>query len=408
VVGRIVNLSGDPVPHVLLRLLEKPPRRSVDRSWIDRGAGTSDADGRFTFVDLASGLYRVDPIPPDGYLPVMEPDLVVEAPDRPPGCFAQVARIPEAGGSVDLLIVLLRPGRVRGIVLDATGRAAPDVRVRLQGFDSGQQGVHTDANCDVEGRFEIAAPPTRYRVRCVISPDSPLAATCRPLPVEFELREGELRELEPLRFGGDGCRVTGRVVDQQGSAFAGLDVLCWYAEEAAIPHDWSNELLRTTTDVTGAFRLDGLPACRVSVSVAPEGFLPGNEETNVLAWFLEPAELDLRREHDVDLPLIHATRNELFELEVTLTESLSRRARVELELLHPREPDAPPWVLRGRAELRSEAPGDQVRNRAFRWRCSTPHPPVVVRAITEEKGRRVVLAEKSLAPTRQSIAVSLP
>lgn len=410
--GRVEDLSGTGIADVAVTLFGRPERRESEQRWVARASAITDSAGRFRVAQLTPGLYRVDPTPPDGFLPVPESEVVIESPDRPPGYFAQVARIPKGGGEVALTIVLLRPGRVRGIVLDAAGRAVPEVLVRLQGFDLGRQGVHAEATSDAEGRFEIAAPPSRYRVRSVVGPESPLSAICQPPPLEFELREGELRDLTPLRFGGEGCSVSGRVLDDLGHAFSGLDVLCWFGEEAAVPHDWSNALLRATSDATGTFRLDGLPACRVAVSVAPEGFLPGNEATNVLAWFLAPLTLDLRRDRHVELPPLTAMRHRPFVLDVVLDvvppDAERRHVRVEIALRDPRDPAAPPWVLDEPRELRPSQSAAGAAGRTFRWICSTPHPPVVVRGFVREKGRRVVFAEQVVQPMAGEQTLALP
>jgi len=416
--GRVEELVGTAVPGVAVTLRGQPERRESEQRWVVRAHAVADADGRFRFAPLAPGLYRVDPTPPDGFLPVPAAEVVIESAVRPPGYFAPIARIPPEGGEVALTIVLLRPGRVRGIVLDAAGRPAPDVLVRLQGFDHGRQGVHADATSDAEGRFEITAPPARYRARGIVDPASPLASTCQPLPQEFELREGELRELTPLRFGGDGCSIAGRVLDDLGQPFAGLDVLCWFGEEAAVPHDWSNALLRATTDATGTFRLDGLPACRIAISIAPEGFLPGNEATNVLAWFLDPLELDLRRERSVELPPVTAVRHRPCVLEVVPAavpavapaKAARGHVRVEIALRDPRDPAALPWVLQRPLELRPDRSAGATGAPTYRWICSTPHPSVIVRCFIEEKGRRVVLSEHAVEPTagRQTLALPPP
>lgn len=399
--GRVVDTSGTGVPAVAITIHAEARTTTRKGRWHEVARATSDEDGTFRIDALLPGRHRVDGAAPPGFLPTPEGAVVVDERARPPGFFATLATIPPEGGEVDVTLVLLRPGVVRGVVLDPEGRGVAGMQVRAQCSAAGMQSIACDAITAADGRFELAAPPARYRVRCCVAPESRLAVVCRPAPFDFTLFEGDSRELPPLRFGGDGGAVAGRVVDEQGAPFAGLEVLCWFAEEMPLPHDWSSALLRTTTAATGEFRLEGLPACRVAVQIAPEGFLPGREATNLLAWWLPPVECDLRRERAVTLPETRAIRSHRYELELALTGAIERVKLVRAELREPREPTAALWVLAQPRILQRAGAG------AYRFACATPHPALELRVLGDERGREIVLASTALAPAEGRARVEL-
>ena len=123
--GEVVTAEGTPVVEAAVHAIEGGE---------DRGMTTTDAAGRFAFLDLAPGSYRLFVRDEGGRVGVVE---------------MQVA----AGDVVEgRRIVARAAARVRGRLLDPAGRPLAEVTLALRGVDGP---VRRFARSDADGRFEL-------------------------------------------------------------------------------------------------------------------------------------------------------------------------------------------------------------------------------------------------------------
>ncbi|HEX6884281.1 MAG TPA: carboxypeptidase-like regulatory domain-containing protein, partial [Planctomycetota bacterium] len=122
-----------------------------------------------------------------------------------------------AGSTQELHIVLTGAGRIRGRVVDASGRAVAGAWVGDEGsaytayFRSGEGGT------DAEGRFELEPGKPRIRLLALSDEHGPSE------PLELEVPAGHTLENVELRLT-PACRLAGRVLDEDGRPLAGARV----------------------------------------------------------------------------------------------------------------------------------------------------------------------------------------
>ena len=165
-----------------------------------------------------------------------------------------------------------RWSQVTGRLLDRDGLALPDVVARISAQSSVLSGLSQDQRTDSAGRFHFEAVyPSMYRLR--FFREQPFQP---PLPVDFELRGGELRDLGDVRVAVGVKSIRGHVVDQDGRPFGGLPIQCspdLPVKAGFTPSIVAGALARTTTDEDGFFELRDLPGIPFQVALTP-GFPP--------------------------------------------------------------------------------------------------------------------------------------
>ncbi|HEX6883554.1 MAG TPA: carboxypeptidase-like regulatory domain-containing protein [Planctomycetota bacterium] len=259
--GRVIDATGAPLAGVELRVVPRRPlevsfARTLDgvssRSWSER----SDADGRFAFERAPALPGGALVAGHSGYLPFEMP------------LFQHDAR--------ELLVVLERPERdprcVRGLVLDADGRAVAGARVAAH---------PAWTQSDARGRFELRLEPAPLEARLVAVKHG-LGACTREVERDAESLEPLWPDPVVLVLDGGLGAVTGRVVDDARAPMAGVRV--WLADptsaglvggapghaedlsHGATAGGWSYE----TTDADGRFRIEGLLARRYRVRALDE------------------------------------------------------------------------------------------------------------------------------------------
>jgi hypothetical protein len=159
-------------------------------------------------------------------------------------------RVP-GGASQGIELVVPRAGRIEGLVVDS-GRGIGHAQVRIE--DPGMPfGRDEDATTtDDAGRFALAeVAPGRVILQAI----SEQAAPSEPLAVEVAPGELVTGVVLNLRRGG---RITGQVVDAQGVGLPGREVRLFGVS-----------MRETTTDASGRFALENLPAGRHFLSSGP-------------------------------------------------------------------------------------------------------------------------------------------
>lgn len=245
VLGRGARIGGT------LRLLPGlvVPRTAV--ASIGNRTATLDAEGRF----------RIDGVPPGpctlhvrgtGFAQPAPLDLfVVEGRDR-----------------TDLIVEAWRTSALVGTAHSRTDDGAPRrplraVRVEIAGPATlGRPPAVFDVACDAEGRFRIGdvAPADGVAVR--VSAAGHVASDLPP--VSFPPGADALPVAVVLERAG---ALTGRLADADGEALPGARVVARRATDAVAGPD----VAVASTDASGAFRLDGLPAGPSVVVVTPRG-----------------------------------------------------------------------------------------------------------------------------------------
>jgi hypothetical protein len=218
-------------------------------------------------VKLALGAALVLGLAALGWVVYPRPPTPVPHERPHPGRRAQ----PQATASPALPHAAVAVSAVGGRVSHAfTGAPMAQVEVALRGE------VELSATSDAAGRFELAAPPGRYRV--VASGDGVVAIDTPWLSLAAAAPAAEL-ELEVLPV----AHVTGRVVDFQGAPMADVAVAC-SAEIDGEPLDPEAALpCSAVSDDDGAFALE-VPPGRVVVEARAADAPVGR---TVLPW-VEP------------------------------------------------------------------------------------------------------------------------
>jgi protocatechuate 3,4-dioxygenase beta subunit len=265
ITGVVVDGAGRPLSGVVVSLMDSD-LSAVWRSLVGRAGSRetrSDPRGAFEIVNLSPGRYA----------------LVAHGPGLAATARRELDLIAGAGPPLDAGRLVMEPAAtVEGVVTDRRGAPVPDADVKL--FPSpkghpvlagGGADYELDARADGDGRFRVAelrrgesfdlyvsaSGHTPVRVRDVRSP------TAKPLRVEL----------------GDGCRLTGRVLDGERQPVFGARVDA--ADESretppsALPGFGSfGGGPGTATDVRGEFSLSGIAAGRVDLTVTAERYRP--------------------------------------------------------------------------------------------------------------------------------------
>jgi hypothetical protein len=228
-------------------------------------------DGRYEIIGLGPGEYRV--LPQSGrsrYAPLpyhLGKRIVLEAGGHAAGVDFQV----DAGGVI------------RGQVFGAGGEPVGGARVSVlptdlaQGIAGGDLSfallLDRQAQSGADGSFEIAALPLGRTYRVLARKEGWAPAASEELDLASEEPELEV-ELEMTR----GSTLSGRVVFPDGRPAAGFEVRSVADFASMMALGGGSPGGSTTSDATGSFRLEHLPAGEyrlVAGSARPEMFFPG-------------------------------------------------------------------------------------------------------------------------------------
>jgi hypothetical protein len=341
----------------------------------------SGPDGAFAFEDLGPGRFRLfveqRSLAP-GFLAPWRQSVQRPYTGIPTGVHGTSFQL--RGGddrTVDLLVQ--RAASLRGNLVGPQGEPIAGALISL----SSAQGPHFSTRSDEGGRYGLERiHPGSYDLLFSVARVVGVEPGSTPLPQKVSLAPGESYDVPPLRFGGFGHCVRGRVVDAAGRPVVGLTLVCEQLRGDGVPLSW-----RVLADGEGAFCFGLLPPAPVVLRVARADERTSPNEP-VLADL--PAPMSVALEGPPKLV-------DVGELRVQLAPTFILHGRVEVN---------PDWVRKGRLdpytlELLVPDPlavnGTRVveigtRRGEFRWSCRTPSAAenlsIVFRSGNGEESRR--------------------
>lgn len=351
-------------------------------------------NGKFEAA-VGYGLYAVlvpDDLVPEGLLPqlALSPHQLRgeldEAPLLPPMVDTRGER-----QSASVLVVLQRPGRVNGRVVDLVGQPVENAFVRIQSTLPGLQSLSFDRMTSHDGTFEVkgARPNGDYvlivMASAAVSVDH--RALAPPKPLYLEILAGQELNLPDLVLGGGAVNVRGRVLDQDGIPFSGLKVQCYDGEKLG-PSGVSLGMMalygESQTDDRGEFSFAGLPATRLELQLAA-GYEPSVPlGVRKPAFWVSPVEVDARGGSGVlNVGTFQVDRSRPFFIELKFIpddgKANIRACEVYVEFLDSENGWDSKQEMRPRFQPKSWHidSGDEP----IRWGCETPIPPVLFRVI---------------------------
>ncbi len=244
---------GQSLAEVQQRVLD-PYEKSPDEQNPLVAEGRADAEGRFEVRVPRFGKFRVYALP------------------RAPrvGTFQSVS-LHKSAESADTLLHVLAGAELRGRVLDAKDKPlAVQVRARLSGMVDGVYRAWASDRLESsasDGTFHLpAAPLGRVRFELMLSSGLRVSGFSTEVP-----HDGVFT----MRLAATGGAVEGVVTDASQTPVAGAHVVVSVRAEKTETRDASSTGARVTTDAEGRYRIEGLPAARLSTirAVAPD-FLP--------------------------------------------------------------------------------------------------------------------------------------
>jgi protocatechuate 3,4-dioxygenase beta subunit len=229
-----------------------------------------------------------------------------------------------AASDVELDLVLPRPARVAGRVLDPAGAAPAGAEVRLLRREDGGLGLRSRSDAfpaDDEGRFELEVAPGAVVLQAAAAGFAPSA------PLELELAPAEARESLSLALRR-AARIAGRVLDERGEPEAGRGV--WLTNvasgvasgiaggvggEVAGPGGYG-PVPAASTDPEGAFAFEGLAPgtyeiARVATRAEEAAAAESAEASRALARLRTAQRIELAEGESVEVVLGGASEPEL-------------------------------------------------------------------------------------------------
>ncbi len=270
--------------------------------------------------------------------------------------------------SEDALVITMRmSATIEGYVRDERNRGIGGVYVVATPFESART---TTTITGTDGYYILVCPAEMLRLRLTCEPKHPQADRVLPPARVLDLAPGvNLRE--DFALVEDQGSVSGEIIDQDGSPFSGLEVLCYY-----YPGTFLDRAKSATTGPDGRFYITGLPPLRIAIQVEPYGFNPVGR--GAIGMIVPPTYLDLTAKPAVDLGKIVAYRSRPYLLngEVRFTPEWARlHASTDASLTLS--------ILLSRGVRRSEPEEVQVQltraspaHFSFTWTCETPEDEV--------------------------------
>lgn len=230
--GVVRDVEGRPIPGVVVQAEAKDPPADED-GWrkLTAGSATTDERGGFVLTGLRPGAHALDVL---GMNVELEAPVVVVAP------------------ATDVALVVQHSGTVRLTLRPPAGAALPG-RAFVWRHDAEGSGVGGEERIGADGTMVFVGFHGRETL------DIRVPGYVR-LVRELEPKRGETLDLGSIALDV-GRKLHGRLVDRKGNAVAG----------ALVSHA---DYTEATSDATGAFALEHLPAGTAEIVVDAPGFLP--------------------------------------------------------------------------------------------------------------------------------------
>ena len=340
---------------VRVRVRSRLNERELARSADERGVAHFELDpGTYLLLVDTDSL-------PAGWLAGWNQERAIQPPlrDSVPLGFWGVEIALQDGEEREFSLPLFRESIVRGVLRDAQGLPLEGLSVVLADTRPGLEGHYYSGRTDEQGAYEIrGVRPGPYLVDLRIGRGQ-YQGQYKPRAPLRHIAQGEEVWHDLALESGDGT-VSGRVVDQLGSPFAGLDIWVYYAGIGQTPSgrsSLSDCVGRGSTDAEGRFLVEGLPRDRLKLAVAPLASLGQLGERPTATW-TDALDLDLRRTQAFEVPEdLVARRSRPYRIEGRVRGGQRegrQRVRVEVSYHDPKQ-----------GEERSESL--RVRNGRFHW-----------------------------------------
>ncbi len=410
--GRVLqNIGRTPVANAKVELFKW---RGDLEEFQSRDSQFSGEKGEFRFTNLSIGKYELivwkTTLPPNLRPSSSEWNPGELGLSRPDYEKALVILDGQTGGkSNEKNILVFEYGRIQGRVVDFLGNPIPEASVSAYSRIAPGRGGYTEgALTDLNGDFSIeGCPPGWVEVSVVLNVK------------KFPQYKGQLvRSFPPFRFEekqnvflgdlkseiGDSS-IVGRVIDQFGSPFTDLEVVCRPIELA-----YGDSFSTAITDDLGFFEITGIPAGNFVVDLTANAYQVNAPVTELRASFWEyPINVEmLKGEYTVNIGTKILQRPQLFEHTITWTgegswgrkkeqyhvkvttefdqriQDLVSDAQSPVLLAKTHRYDwavSPPW-FNSECHISSENSGEEILTLS----CLTPHAPVRIKLFNQESG----------------------
>lgn len=198
-----------------------------------------------------------------------------------------VLRIGEVSGDqMTLDVPVFLPSGVEGVVLSEAGRPIAKATIHLSlSIENAERVKSTWAVADEMGRFDfhdLQPGIIGMKLNFLQVEDESLQKLMPPNLDDFQLFQGEVRDLGILYAVKGEKSITGTVVDQYGIPFVGLEVWAQPGDG-----DYGTSVSKAMTDKHGRYQLEGLVAgdFRVSHTQAAYGDTNRIPEEMIVGWW---------------------------------------------------------------------------------------------------------------------------
>ena len=383
--GQVLDDAGSPFTQAEVEVLARKKERVLMSQRVS-------SSGEFSFSVEAGHPYivriREDSLS-DGYLPPWLQGIQLP---RNGNRYKPWVVEPQGVGDVEeVVLYVFKPATVLGHVVGSENEPLKGVEVFIRSAAAFGQpaSLGRSSQTDESGQFSISAVyPGKYRATFYVGEavHERYHSGARPMPVDFEVDGGAVYDLGTVQFRGGSESVRGRVYNQDGEPFVGLEVGCY--PSGAVPEGWmpygdGMTLSTTTTDSRGNYILEHLPEVPVNVRVGLD-YPDRPLGERVSAFWIPPEPVDLRapgRVHVVPDLVLPESRPFFVRGQVRLAEEWAESNRVDLGDVEysARYLEEPVQPIRGRLGIRTrETYRVDKKTGDFEWACETPREPLVI------------------------------
>lgn len=205
--------------------------------------------------------------------------MAVQLPKNHPSFYIKSTVKLKPGAQQRMDLDVSTPAKASGRVLNPIGEPVSKVLVRLTHHGAISGLLNEEDRSNFRGEFVIPEIfPGKYKVSIYTDPEfAPVEASWNPPAIEdITILPGQEYDFGDIYLGLGHKTVVGRIVNQDGTPFPGLPILCKVDEAGpdGTVSRYGQELTRVVTDAEGRFELKHLDSVPVSISITSD-FYPG-------------------------------------------------------------------------------------------------------------------------------------
>ncbi|MFT5052303.1 MAG: hypothetical protein ACI8QZ_003736 [Chlamydiales bacterium] len=257
--GRVYDSEGEHVAAARVWITSRPEGRDFD--WSDLSSASMDTPFLLATLSGGNGDYHFDNVPTREALWILALPPGPAAADERPAYFEPL-RVVEGQARTGLDLTLAGVLQLEGLVTDEGARSLAGVHVEAWHVRWGRTSPGRTATTDTDGRFSVGPLPFGA-TRIEFSHDG-----YRDAVQSARLEEGDPQTIEQELVQAH--PITGWVVDEAGLGISGARVRA----RAVEPVGPGPKKGSTTSDIFGAFEIDGLKEGRWKVDASASGFSP--------------------------------------------------------------------------------------------------------------------------------------